>query len=141
MSAPKIDFYIVGEDAVDSCAKIACKLAQKAYKQGHRVYLHTSSQASATQLDELLWTFSQGSFVPHQIVTDTPTQTTPVTLGYQQDPQGEYDVLINLTEEVPPFYANFPRIAEMVEPHQREQGRSRYRFYREQGYALDAHNL
>ncbi|MEZ5578324.1 MAG: DNA polymerase III subunit chi [Candidatus Competibacteraceae bacterium] len=44
----------------------ACRLADKAYGLGHTVYLFTASEARAAALDDLLWTFRQDSFVPHE---------------------------------------------------------------------------
>ena len=62
----KVDFYLLGEGA-DSRERIACRLAEKAWRLGNRVYVLAPDQAAAQALDELLWTFSQGSFVPHAV--------------------------------------------------------------------------
>lgn len=56
---------------------------------------------------------------------------------------GEFHLLINLAPEVPGFFSRFPRVAEVVDadPQVRAQGRERFRFYKDRGYALETHNL
>ena len=58
-------------------------------------------------------------------------------------PDSHADLLINLGGEVPGFVGNFQRVAEIVveAPAIREAARERFRFYREQGYALHNHRL
>jgi len=53
------------------------------------------------------------------------------------------EVLINLTLTVPPFFEPFERMAEIVDdiPQARQAGRTRYRFYKEKGYALKIHDI
>ena len=53
------------------------------------------------------------------------------------------DVLVNLTLTPPPFFSRFQRLAEIVpaDDTPAQAGRERYRFYRERGYELRAHNL
>ena len=61
----RIDFYLPGAGARDNRFGLACRLADKAYHQGRRVYLHAASAEQARHLDRLLWTFRDQSFVPH----------------------------------------------------------------------------
>ena len=52
----QVDFYLPGPAARDNRFGLACRLADKAYRQGHRVYLHAASAEQARHLDRLLWT-------------------------------------------------------------------------------------
>ena len=82
MSDPgRVDFYILA--AADSAARLrfACRLAEKAYHLKHRVHLHTASAAAAADVDDLLWTFRQGSFVPHEVVRPGQASQSPYSLG------------------------------------------------------------
>lgn len=58
-------------------------------------------------------------------------------------PHEHHGLLINLGASVPGFVGQFERVAEIVveEPAIRQSARERFRFYREQGYALQDHRL
>ena len=66
-----------------------------------------------------------------------------MALGVGDDPGDHQDLLVNLDLKVPGFAARFARIAEIVveEPAIRAAARESFRFYREQGYALQDHRL
>ncbi|RMG31125.1 MAG: DNA polymerase III subunit chi [Gammaproteobacteria bacterium] len=138
----RIDFYILASDDPRQRLVTACRIAEKAWRQGMRVFLHAPEQAQA--LDDLLWTFSSGSFVPHGLQDDEDAPEQPVLVGTGGEPGPEHaDVLINLSDEIPPFFTRFRRLAEVLHrsPPVLEQGRARFRHYRERGYELHTHNL
>lgn len=136
----KVDFYILGNG---SSQITACKLAEKAYKMGHRIYVHVESEAQAKQIDEMLWTFRAGSFIPHKRYQSNNDNDSPVMVGYQDEPEIDCDILINLGTEVPLFFSRFDRVAEIIsnEDDAKISGRQRFRFYRDRGYALNTHEL
>ena len=139
----KVDFYLLPASG-NARELFACRLTEKAYRLGHRVYLLAPDRPAALELDELLWTFSQGSFVPHAIVsTATPADDHPVLIGHEEPPPAFGEVLVNLAAEIPPWFGRFARVAELVgaDDAARASGRERYRFYRERGYPLDTHTL
>jgi hypothetical protein len=61
----QVDFYLLSDSEPRAALKTACRLAEKAYDQGLKVVVRTDSSAATAQLDDLLWTFSDRSFVPH----------------------------------------------------------------------------
>ncbi len=139
---PQIDFYVLPEQQPAGRLLLACRLAEKAYSLGHTVYIHTESAAQSHQLDDLLWTFRQGSFVPHALCPPPPEDRSPVLLGCADEvPQA--DVLINLAPQVPAFFERFGRVAELVDQHPQtlRESRERFRCYRERGYAPASHKL
>ena len=101
----KVDFYLLPEQASQSRELLACRLAEKAFHKQHHIYIHAASLDQATRLDDLLWTFNQGSFLPHDLVTPDKAATTVITIGYQDAPAINYDVMINLSEAIPPFFS------------------------------------
>ncbi len=142
----QVDFYILGK--VDRVAKMryACAIAQKAYSQGMNVYLQTESPEQSEQLDKLLWTFSQGSFIPHIIANNATEnwQHFPLQLGDTLDIDssgiaGKVDLLICLINDIPHAYSQFRRVADLVTDTEKESGRSRFRHYREQGIEPNTH--
>jgi DNA polymerase-3 subunit chi len=142
----QVDFYILESDSDDARLHLACRIADKATQQDQHVFINSTSDIEAQKLDELLWTFSQGSFIPHRIVRQSLDQTPiePVIIGLNQPPVGErWDVLVNLAADVPEFFSRYQRVAEVVDGNslRREQSRERYRFYRDRGYKLNNHRV
>ena len=142
----QVDFYILDSDSDDARLRLACKIVDKATQLDHHVFVHATSDDEARKLDELLWTFSQGSFIPHRIVRGELAEPAlePVLIGVNQPPApGRWDVLVNLGAEVPEFFSRYARVAEVVDANavRREQSRGRYRFYRDRGYQLNTHQV
>jgi DNA polymerase-3 subunit chi len=140
---PRVDFYILPGETPAARDLLSCRLAEKACKKGHKVYLHTDSEAHARRLDELLWTFRAGSFLPHALTHDDPNPSPPILIGSGSEAPPVPDVLINLAAGVPPFFAQFERVAEIVDQAAeiKQAGRERFRFYREQGCQPDSHAI
>ena len=139
----QVDFYILAEQSSGDRYTMACRLAGKAWQQGHRVYLHTNSDAESQHLDRLLWTFRQDSFIPHGLAAGADPQLNPVLIGHQGEAGEEHDVLLNLAAEVPQFFSRFQRVAEFIDHDAeiKQGGRNRYSFYRDRGYPLNTHTI
>ena len=141
----RVDFYVLSDDRPDARLRLACGLAEKAYELGKRVYLQTASSSEAQRLDDLLWTFSEGSFLPHEIVNDTPTahERVAILIGEGAAPATHRDLLINLTNALPATLETYERIAEIVDTDadRKRLSRERYKAYRERGCALESHNV
>ena len=139
----QVDFYILQDSQPKAQSLLACRLTEKVFKKGHQVYINTASGQQLKQLDDMLWTFRDGSFLPHGLYEKNATNTHPVLLGHAIEPEGPSDVLINLSNDVPSFFSRFNRVAELVggDTPQREYARERYRFYKDRGYTLNTHKL
>ena len=137
----QVDFYVLDKFDEHSRYTLACKLAEKAWRLENTIHIHTMSQADAERLDELLWTFRDGSFVPHELVSSG--NPAPVSIGYDSNTIESRDLLINLCDEIPAFADTFPRIAELVtsEENCRQKSRERYAIYRDQGHTLEMHKI
>lgn len=137
-----IDFYVLKDSKPNARQLLACKITEKAYKQGHKIYIHTDSEQQTLSMDKLLWTFRGGSFIPHNTVSQDDEKV-PVLIGHEAEPQCVPDVLINLSHEVPDFFSRFERIAELIteDAEQKQKGRERYKFYRDHGHELRNHIL
>lgn len=140
----RVDFYILqGEQRREITA---CRLCEKAYLQGHKVFIHADSLRQAQELDTLLWTFREGSFLPHRLINQPQQGAVPPAIligwGNSGEPEG-YPVLLNLALDVPSFYSKFERIAEIVNQNEeiKSAARQRFAFYREQGCNLHHHDL
>jgi len=138
----EVDFYVLGDSTPKSRLRFACRLADKVFRLGQRVFIHTESAEQTQELDTLLWTFQQNSFVPHSVIQDAGDTLPPVLLGHDAEPDAS-QVLINLAADVPLFFSRFERVAELINTDNtvRQQGRSRYSFYKERGYPLRTHEI
>jgi len=138
---PSVDFYILPSADPSARLDFACKLAEKAWRLGHQVYLHCQDAEQRDHMNSRLWSFKGESFVPHGLADEEPPA--PVVLGLGADPGRHHDLLINLDLAVPGFFATFARVAELVieEPNHRRAARTNFRFYREGGYPLQDHRM
>jgi DNA polymerase-3 subunit chi len=142
--APRVDFYVLAGNDSRARLKFACRIAEKAYLAGQHVFVWLDDSADLQGFDDLLWTFADRSFVPHELFGDVRQwQDTPVLLGCESQPQQSFDVLLNLGSEVPAAAAHAGRIAEIVDAEEprRRAGRQRFRHYRELGLAPETHNI
>jgi DNA polymerase-3 subunit chi len=141
----RVDFYILDDSADTARLRVAARIAEKAMQQDHHVYINTGGEDESRRLDELLWTFSQGSFVPHRVVESAPGEpcAEPVLIGCAVAIDEPCDVLINLAGDVPEFFSRYDRVAEIVdsEAGRRDAGRVRYKYYRDRGYELKSHKV
>jgi len=133
----RVDFYLANGDK----HLAACKLVHKAFRLGHRIYLRTQDASETERLDELLWTFAAGSFIPHR--RDANDARVPVVIGHEAPPESFNDVMVSLAHEVAPYYDRFQRVAEIVgaEDTDKQRARERFRFYRERGCSPETHTL
>lgn len=140
----RVDFYILNQEGQHSRQTFACRLAEKAYNLKNSVHIHAASPDDAERLDELLWTFRDGSFVPHERVSDAANAPdSPVTIGCGDDSIEARDLLINLSDDIPACAGAFPRVAELVTSDDdcKQLSRKRFAIYREQGHSLETHKL
>jgi len=140
----RVDFYLIAAAGKPSRQVFACRLAEKAYRLKNTVHIQAADREDARQLDELLWTFRDGSFVPHEVVDEERDGgDIAVTIGIGAAGARQVDLLINLSNDVPPQLDSFPRVAEIVTSDEdcRQQGRRRFADYRLQGHTLQTHEL
>lgn len=139
----RVDFYVLPDRQEQGRALLACRLADKAYTMGHTVYLLAASEAQAMALDDLLWSFRQDSFVPHERYPLVGEEASPVLIGTTVPDAGAAQVLINFTDSLPEGVERFERVVELVDqtPGVLAASRERFRQYRERGCTPETHKL
>jgi DNA polymerase-3 subunit chi len=135
----RIDFYQLTQSKL-SAEALVCKLCQKAYESQQKVLLLTSNAQQSLRFDRLLWTHDEESFLPHD-QQEQEGLVTPVLINHEAEPRGDRDLLINLSEEIPLFFAQFERVIELVTEDNKSQARSHYSYYKDRGYPLNHHTL
>ena len=130
----RIDFYHYADDKL----RFACRLAAKAYDSGSRLVVYSPDRGVLGEFDRTLWTFQATRFVPHCFVEAAVAAETPIVLAHSGDALPHHEVLLNLSDEWPPFFASFDRLLEIVanDDADKERARGRYVFYRKRGYDI-----
>jgi DNA polymerase-3 subunit chi len=130
----RIDFHTNVGDAL----LYACRLARKAYQAGQPLVV-VGDPGRLRLFDERLWTFSPLDFLPHCMADSALAARTPIVLTTDLAHAPHHQILLNLAPAVPPQFARFERLLEIVGNGEDElaAGRERYRFYRDRGYPLN----
>lgn len=79
------------------------RLLARALEQGNRVAIRSSDPARLKALDELLWTFDDGSFLPHGRDGDELAAQHPILLTESDAPANGAQVMIVLEPPIPDF--------------------------------------
>ncbi|ESQ12919.1 MAG: DNA polymerase III subunit chi [Thiohalocapsa sp. PB-PSB1] len=140
----RIDFYMLKRGTRGDRLTYSCRLAEHIHTNHKlRILIHCPNPREARDLDRLLWTYRDESFLPHGLVGETDPELTPILISGDGQPEDEHQVLINLGTEVPTFFERFERLCEPLDlrPDIRDAGRKRYIYYRDNGYPLKYHEV
>lgn len=142
--APRVQFY---HNTPDPLA-LACELVGRAYGSGRKVVVRMPDDASAQALDRMLWTHERLAFIPHVLQDSALVGETPVVIASAADTSAAVgkpawphtDSLFNLAPDLPPAYAEFKLVVEIVGQREADKlpARARWAHYRECGLALKA---
>jgi len=139
MTMTRIDFHFNTPDKLG----YTCRLVRKAYRAGKRMLVYSDLPEQLAELDRTLWTFSAHDFIPHVMAGDLLAAETPVVLSSSDPIEADHDLMINLGSSLPPGYARFDRLIELVstDEQDRADARSRLVFYRARGYPIETHDI
>ena len=135
----RIDFYQLNPQQ-HNADRVVCQLCQKAYESRQFTLLLTQSHQQTEHLDRQLWIFDDDSFVPHD-AEESDQFMSPVLIHNEPDLRNERQLLINLADNIPGYFARFERVIELVTESNKQQAREHYNYYRERGYPLNHHSL
>jgi DNA polymerase III subunit chi len=132
----RADFYVL--EGTDSRARwrFACQQIEAAFLAEERVLVWLDNDTELAAFDDLLWTFADRSFVPHEPVgADSDWEETPVLLSAGREPPAAPQVIVNLSASIPPGLERASRVVEVVDadPARRQSGRVRFKHYRTLG--------
>lgn len=141
----RVDFYVLKNADARARHVFACRLAEKAYLKQLGVALLAADESQARELDELLWTFEDQSFVPHQLLRagDEADAHTPVCIALDPGSPPCSDLVLNLGGFEPDALQRYKRIAEILDEdgERLRRGRERFKTYRERKIALETHQM
>jgi DNA polymerase-3 subunit chi len=146
----RVDFYVLKSSTEKQRWTFVCRLTEKAYLRDLKVVLLGDTLAEIEAIDALLWTFSERSFVPHDIDRGRPSAapaaaatSAAVQLTQDLDSVGSADLLVNVSTRLPARLDRFARVAEIIDAddERRRLGRERFKAYRELKLAVETHQL
>jgi len=141
----QVEFYVLEDAQEPARLALACRIADKAFQQGMEIYLQTETEAQATELDKLLWSYPATGFLPHEVYAADAKigAQTKVLLGHTDPPEGWNQILISLTEAIPNAAPSFARVADLIggDEQQKNFGRQRFRDYRVRGIEPITHRV
>jgi DNA polymerase-3 subunit chi len=137
----QVDFYLLAESSA-LASKFACRLALMAWERKQTIFIITTTNSSSDQLDELMWQYPEGRFLPHAKASDRDSSKTPVCIGTLSDLKPT-DVVINLCPEAVPQPERFGRVLEIVPfaDDERQASRVKYKTYRNLGLKPQTHEI
>lgn len=136
----QIDFYILPND---NPLPFTCRLLEKAYKQNHQIYVCANSKTQAEQLNDMLWTFNDISFVPHHLISENGHQSSPIVIGFEEQAPVHDDIYVTLSDELPDTAEKFERVIFIVpniEEH-KQIARKNYKELTDKGYNVQIHKM
>lgn len=140
----EVSFYILQTRSISERNLLACKLIEKAYRLEQYCYVYTDSYQQSQQLDNQLWTFRVGSFIPHQIYEDKkPDFEKTILIGDQSAPEKWQKLIINLSTKYPDDLTHTDRVLEVLDNNEtiKQAGRHRFRQYSQAGYKTTTHKI
>ena len=137
----QVDFYLLGESS-PGAGKLACRLALMAWERKQEIFIITASESSGKQLDELMWQYPEGRFLPHTGAKNEYARKAPVNIGTLSS-LNQTDVVINLCTEVVPQPERFSRVLEIVPyaENEKQASRAKYITYRNLGLKPQTHEI
>ena len=106
MAAPRVDFYVLASDEPAARLRFACRLVEKAWLKRHRVRVQFEPGGELEAFDQMLWTFSDRSFVPHRRAGRPKTRPRrrppPVVIADTAEADAaDGDLVVNLAAALP----------------------------------------
>jgi DNA polymerase-3 subunit chi len=146
----RVDFYVLTGTDERERWKFACRVIDKAFEAEQRVLVWLDDAEAVARFDDVLWTFAQDSFVPHEpLGAESDWEESPVLLtcpgarGSARVDAAPPDVLLNLAGSIPPARKAARQVIEIIdaEPARRDAGRARFRQYRAEGVEPTTQNV
>ncbi|THD12169.1 DNA polymerase III subunit chi [Metallibacterium scheffleri] len=139
---PQADFYLIDKPRFrEQPLLLVCELARRAYDKRQPTLILARDFSQAEALDELLWSFDEDAFIPHQIAGDYDDADTAVLIAPPGLDTPDRALIINLRDE--PCARACQRLLEVVpaDADARSGSRERWRAYQQRGYTLAKHDM
>ncbi len=114
------------------------KLLERAVSGGYRVLLTVESDELGERLNQLLWTYDPGSFLPHGIDKEAQPEQQPILISTSTEPANSANLLM-VTDGRSVKGAEFERILDVFDGNDGDattSARARWKEYKDIGHEL-----
>ncbi len=139
---PRADFYLIDKPRFrEQPLLLVCELAKRAYAAQQPTLILTRDFAQAEALDDLLWSFDEDAFLPHQLAGDEDDEHTAILIVPPGIETPDRPLLINLRDSCPA--GRYERVLEVVaaESSEREGSRTRWKQYQQRGFEVNKFDM
>jgi DNA polymerase-3 subunit chi len=140
----EIKFYLLSGTGTDARYRYACKIIEKAYRNGYFAYVLTDSDSQSQWLEQLLWIFRPTSFVPHEIYRGTlPEFPNTILISHLPIPRQWQRLVVNLSSNFVTDLAQTEKVVEIFDNDEqiKQIGREHYRHYKSLGIIPTTHSI
>ena len=139
---PRADFYLIQKERFrGDPLLLVCELAKRGYAANLPMLILARDSAQAEALDDLLWSFEDDAYLPHQIAGDDEDELCPILIATPEMAVPARPLLVNLRDGVPA--GTFDRVLEVVpaDPSARGPLRERWKHYQSLGFELNKYDM
>lgn len=147
----RVDYYLLDQDEPQAVAHYTCRLLNKAWRAGLRIFVLTDSPGQSKLMDGLLWTSSDANFIPHALAdsAEAADPLTKICIGHElhsapgAEQQSDFDMLVNMQTVEVRQGEHFKRVAELVSADESHKiaARKRYAAWRDIGAEQTLHDI
>lgn len=138
----RADFYLIQKERFrEDPLLLVCELAKRGYAANLPMLILARDSAQAEALDDLLWSFEDDAYLPHQIAGDDEDELCPILIATPEMDVPARPLLVNLRDGVPA--GTFDRVLEVVpaDPSARGPLRERWKHYQSLGFELNKYDM
>lgn len=139
---PRADFYLIQKERFrEEPLLLVCELARKAHDANLATLVLARDADQAERLDDLLWSFDDDAYIPHQLAGDDEDELAPVLIAGPEVDTPMRALVINLRDAA--VHGAVERVLEVVpaDDGARGQSRERWKQYKSRGFDVDKHDM
>ncbi|MGV0954499.1 MAG: DNA polymerase III subunit chi [Fluviibacter sp.] len=116
----------------------AVRLAVLAWERRKPITFFIPDPAHAAAFDQALWATEPTAFIPHCYAHSAEADRTLIIITDNLEAVAQDELLVNLGDDVPPGFARYQRLFEIVTQRDADKAtaRSRMAFYKDRGYPI-----
>ena len=136
MMPKKVDFYIYEISDYQLYQKLVCSVIEETYNTNSNVLLLCEDEESCESFDQLLWTFKDIAFIPHERTKKNRITTQRIDLATTDQSL----ILMNLSYLFPDSFETHSQIIEMsgYDESSRQKARQNFKKYRTMDFEINS---
>ena len=124
--------------------RVVCDVVESEFSKGNRLVINVSDATEGKNLDDMLWSWKQSTFIPHSFsdsLVNYNGDPVLITTDVKENISYETLILVHPTDlENCNYYKIVIDFAEKYNPTKLETDRKRYKLYRDKKYKIETLN-